>query len=150
MRFLGRGTSIRTLLGSEPDVRWVAWTPVLEAVTTDPTLGSGSSVGGFYTRIGDLIVIRGVILFGTSGASAGSGVYFINSPVPIDSETQRFSGSCFTFISGTGRTGVTDLDVANDRFSFWTDGAAGQVAHNIPAAWGNNSQLHFDASFKPG
>lgn len=58
-----------------------SYTPVLTASTTNPTLGSGSVSQGRYTLWnGNWCAIRGVIQFGTSGVSAGSGQYFIGLP----------------------------------------------------------------------
>lgn len=56
-----------------------SWTPTLGALTTTPTLGTGSSQLGSYTRIGDIVVATFYIKFGTSGVAAGSGGYFIGS-----------------------------------------------------------------------
>lgn len=59
---------------------FIAWTPVLTASTTNPTLGTGSSQTGVYMRIGRLIFAQGRILWGTGG-TAGSGTYAISVPV---------------------------------------------------------------------
>jgi hypothetical protein len=59
-----------------------AFTPVLTAVTTNPTLGSGSVVAGRYTLWGGkFCTYMGHIAFGTSGVNAGSGNYLISLPV---------------------------------------------------------------------
>ena len=129
---------------------WTPWTPTLEAVTTSPTLGSGSSVVGSYCQIGDYTVARFGVIFGSSGVSAGSGVYFVAAPTPIHADSQRFAGSGFAFISGSGRTTICDLDVANDRIQFWTDNTASNVAHNVPATWVANAQLHADVIYRTG
>jgi hypothetical protein len=59
-----------------------AFTPVLTATTTNPTLGSGSVVAGRYTLWGGkFCTYMGMITFGTSGVGAGSGQYLISLPV---------------------------------------------------------------------
>lgn len=61
---------------------WVAYTPVLTASTTNPTLGTGSSAVGRYRQFGKTVLCRGEFRFGTSGISAGSGQYSMSLPVP--------------------------------------------------------------------
>lgn len=74
---------------------WTSYTPTLTASTTNPTLGSGSTQAGAYTRIGRIIIGRARIQFGTSGVAVGSGTYRISIPVaPI---------SAGEVIVGTGR-----------------------------------------------
>ena len=58
-----------------------SWTPTLTATTTNPTLGTGSSVSGRLFRQGSMVTVWARIQFGTSGVAAGSGVYIINLPV---------------------------------------------------------------------
>lgn len=53
------------------------FTPTLEATTTNPTLGTGSTALGVATRLGRLAIIHIKIRFGTSGTAAGSGDYLI-------------------------------------------------------------------------
>jgi len=55
-------------------------TPALTAVTTNPTLGSGSSALSVYLKVGLLVIYRFSITFGTSGVNAGSGVYRVSVP----------------------------------------------------------------------
>ena len=64
---------------------YTTYTPTLTGSTTDPTLGSGSSVSGFYKRLGRWVRGKAVITFGTSGVVAGSGDYGLLLPVqPAD------------------------------------------------------------------
>lgn len=60
---------------------YVAYTPVLTASTTNPTLGTGAVVTGSYCVIGDMVHYIAYIKFGTSGVSAGSGEYYVSLPV---------------------------------------------------------------------
>lgn len=60
---------------------WETWTPALTASTTSPTLGTGSTVAGKYTRINKLVVANFSITFGTSGVAAGTGTYRISVPI---------------------------------------------------------------------
>jgi hypothetical protein len=74
------GTTWRTsVLGSGLQT----YTPVLTAATTNPTLGTGSSVAGEFERFGDWVVGAVEIVWGTSGVAAGSGFYEISLPVAM-------------------------------------------------------------------
>lgn len=63
----------------------VTYTPVLTALTTNPTLGTGGSTTGRYYRIGKLVIGHFGVFFGTAGAAAGSGEYRVSIPVTIAS-----------------------------------------------------------------
>lgn len=60
---------------------WATYTPALTATTTNPTLGTGSTIAGTYQQMGKWIVGTAEIVFGTSGVAAGSGNYNISLPV---------------------------------------------------------------------
>lgn len=94
-----------------------SFTPTLEASTTNPTLGSGSSSVGQYSQHGGLIMGRLAISFGTSGVAAGSGTYFLIMPVPI-----LTSGAPVPLSIGGG--GITDSSGADDRLVrlYWLTG----------------------------
>lgn len=63
-----------------------SFTPVLNAVTSNPTLGSGSQVSGRYVVHGGWVFAVVRITFGTSGVNAGSGEYRIPLPVTAGSD----------------------------------------------------------------
>lgn len=67
---------------------FTSYTPTLTASTTNPTLGSGSAATGYYKQIGRLVFGYLEISFGSSGASAGSGVYGLLLPVEPVNRTQ--------------------------------------------------------------
>lgn len=60
---------------------YTSYTPTLTAITTPPTLGTGSSAVGYYKRLGRWVRGKAVITFGTSGVVAGSGYYGLLLPV---------------------------------------------------------------------
>ena len=60
-----------------------SYTPALTAVTTNPTLGTGSFAGARYQLIQKRAFVEGAIYFGSSGAAAGSGNYRINVPSAV-------------------------------------------------------------------
>lgn len=58
-----------------------SYTPTLTASTTSPTMGSGSSLTGYYKRLGRRVEGYAVVMFGSSGVAAGSGYYGLSLPV---------------------------------------------------------------------
>lgn len=61
----------------------LTYTPVLGASTTAPTLGTGSTATGLYQQSGlhGLVTGHCDIKAGTSGTTAGSGIYTVSLPV---------------------------------------------------------------------
>lgn len=60
---------------------YTSYTPTLTGLSSNPTLGSGSSATGYYRRLGHRVTGYVNITFGSSGAAAGSGAYLILLPV---------------------------------------------------------------------
>ena len=69
---------------------WESYTPALTATTTNPTLGTGSSLGGAYARIQTMVVGWAYFAFGSSGTSNGSGDYRVS--LPVTAKTSSNSG----------------------------------------------------------
>jgi hypothetical protein len=60
-----------------------AYTPILTANGTNPTLGTtGALIQGYYFRMFDLVFTWGQFIFGT-GMNKGSGEYAISLPFPV-------------------------------------------------------------------
>jgi hypothetical protein len=72
---------------------WTSYTPVLTASTTNPTLGTGSTVIGSYAQIKNVVIYRFYIGFGTSGVNAGSGFYYVSLPVAANQFGNFFTAS---------------------------------------------------------
>lgn len=64
---------------------WTPYTPTLTAVTTNPTLGTGSVVEGSYQQVGKKVVARANIKWGSTGLAVGSGRYRVSLPVTAKS-----------------------------------------------------------------
>lgn len=60
-----------------------AYTPALTAVTTNPTLGTGSFAEARYQLLQKRAFVEGAIFFGTVGAVAGVGNYRISVPSAV-------------------------------------------------------------------
>ena len=62
-----------------------AYTPQLSTNTgTNPVLGVGGFIRGYYYRIWDQVYSWGEFRFGSSGTSLGSGSYLVSTPLPAD------------------------------------------------------------------
>lgn len=131
------------------DVLWESYTPVLTAVTTNPTLGAGSSASGRFCKLGTLGIIQASFSFGT-GAAAGSGTYRISLPSAIKFRVGALNtggpaGSVFVYDSSSGihRTGIVRPDLTNGVLNIVADsGATAMVSNSIPWVWADNDQIH--------
>src|SRR5262245_2307147 len=100
---------------------WSSYTPQLTASSSNPTLGSGSVQNGRFTQIGKLIIVHIRVHFGSSGAAAGSGTYFISVPVTGTFFEENFqtigSGNLFDSSANTNKISNPQWDsTSRDRF----------------------------------
>lgn len=135
---------------------WVAvrgasgtWTPSLTATTTNPTLGTGSSVAGSYVYASSLLWCAFGVTFGTSGVAAGSGNYQVTG-FPANPVSGRAS-----FLAGRGRLSdsagavvayldiiVNDSGVATFRYqATWPTGTETYVTNSTPWTWNASDRL---------
>lgn len=133
-----------------------AYTPALTATTTNPTLGTGGSVSGYYTRNGQLVTGVARIEFGTSGTNAGSGFYLVSLPVAVWSSAYWASGS-----SGAGSAVGTFAvraeggpSAAHGVLQLRSTTTVGMYAHGsgvvggaLPAAFAANSRISIQFSY---
>jgi hypothetical protein len=107
---------------------WTAYTPVLTAATTNPTVGNGSIIGRFYT-IGKTVLFAMEFVFGST-STAGSGAWSFSLP-PLHNVTNA-SGTPVFVASANG-------SVAGNRFH--ADGTLAPTASTFqlfaPTATGN-------------
>ena len=114
----------------------MAYTPILTAVTTDPTLGTGSSSIGYYSLVGTTVTAWATIEFGTSSA-AGSGELRFSLPLPATAPygADGFPvGVATVFTSGTGVFTIYQLFAAGNDTSncrLLLDGATGFASGSI-------------------
>lgn len=82
------------------------YTPVLQATTTSPTMGTGSSMLGDYLLHQGFVTVGFTALFGTSGVAAGSGTYRLTLPsglgIDADWQDNRATGQAFASDSSVG------------------------------------------------
>jgi hypothetical protein len=124
-----------------------AYTPTLQAGTTNPTLGTGSTASMRYSRTQKTVKGYFDITFGTSGTNAGSGTYSITLPVAASSNYNGQSIGRATLYDSSGSSyGIVDIipnsDIAIFRYaSAWPFGTLTAVTHAVPWAWGASDYL---------
>jgi hypothetical protein len=91
------------------------YTPTLTAVTTNPTLGTGSSAVGWWQRNGHFITGETLFTFGTAGVAAGSGAYMISLPFAPDLSLMSSSSIVPGATSQLGTAFFRDSDTAANR-----------------------------------
>lgn len=122
------------------------YTPTLTAETVNPTLGTGATQDGQIWLNGNRVEIWFGITFGTSGAAAGTGTYYLPLPTAYPPRAGLLDtpvGEARLIDSGTTEEdAMIVLDVANDRVRMQGDvGAGGLVTDAIPWVWANNDSI---------
>ena len=131
------------------------YTPALTAVTTNPTLGTGSFAEGRYQLIQKRAFVEGAIFFGSSGAAAGTGAYRISVPSAISIKSNNAqigfglfydSSAGFVFypmqafyISAT----TFSLVVASPAYT-----AASVLSSTVPVVPANSDQIRFTLCYE--
>lgn len=130
---------------------WTSYTPALTAATTNPTLGTGSVQSAEYRINGDMLECRGYIAFGTSGAAAGSGSYFISLPPGVSLVDgrpggARLIGSAIIKSAGAFTFGVIHGEATTSPFSlrWFNAGALTPVSSASPGAFTNNDSIAWE------
>lgn len=135
----------------QPLARWSDWdtyTPVLTATTTNPDLGTGATTFGKWFRQGTSATVAIFIEFGSSGASAGDGIYEISLPSACPVKSDWFgaqeiiggNGICIDNDAGTRRA-VHVKFVDADTIRLEADGLTGEVTHSNLIAWADNDTV---------
>lgn len=119
------------------------WTPFLRGTTTDPVMGTGAVLTGYYELVGSVCTVSCHINTGTTSYSTGSGTYFIN-PLP-------YAPSAAVVIVGQFATGAANPNpwlalvapgATNVTMKKWGT-TAGGVSVNMPTTDGVQNQ-NFD------
>jgi hypothetical protein len=125
-----------------------SYTPTLTAVTTNPTLGTGSVRSGRYLHVGsssghEWVIYQFDIKFGSSGAAAGSGTYFVDLPVAAAAtaplvvgagEARDISGNIVHVLS-------VRFDTTTQIAFYYSGGTGSRVSAAIPWTWANDDEL---------
>lgn len=125
------------------------WTPALTAVTTNPTLGSGSVQQGRYKVSQGWLKCHAYVQFGTSGAAAGSGIYELDMPSGLTLWTSSALGvGRWTAYDNSGNLSAAgEVAVASTtkvRLSYpatYPTGTPTNVSNAAPWTWANSDNI---------
>ena len=122
---------------------WTAYTPSLTASTTNPNIGSTGNIGGRYIQIGKTVIGQAKVVFGGTGVSAGSGVYYISLPVTALNAGQVEGQFFAQDESAAARQIGSAWSDTTTKLAFFYDGASGYpaVAASAPWTWAANDIL---------
>lgn len=134
------------------------YTPQLTASTTNPTLGTGSNIVGYYYKLFDDIWTWGQFRFGTSGASGGSGTYSITLPftatnfLGFSPEPIVGHGFFFDFSAPASSYAVLSVLSTASTLSFLvkadSGGSSRFVTNNSPAAVSTQDGISWFAKYQ--
>lgn len=130
-----------------------SWTPVLEAFTTNPTLGTGATQQGFIWLNGQLVNLWFWIRFGT-GSTPGSGTYEVPLPsaYPLHASLVDTTFGTHRLLddSVAGRQSG-EVGIGVDRqflyFRYHNGSASTVAAHNVPWTWADGDWILGHASY---
>lgn len=141
----------------DPGGVWVPSSATLTAAT-NPTLGTGGVSIGRYTRTGNTVTFRFQIIFGTTGAAAGSGTYQIMAPVGTANTTLGNTMPVGQFLlldySSSNRVwGVMTTNTTGTGFTMrvsptGTPGAASIVGAAIPWTWAASDVIEGSVTYE--
>jgi hypothetical protein len=132
-----------------PADAWISYTPSLTSSGTTPTLGTGSVATGKYKKIGKTVFGWAKIQFGSSGVSAGTGIYRISLPIVAASADDQVCGAgilqdssantAYTLVPHIPNTGYVQL------YQHQTSGATQVVFNDNPIniAASDRLMIHF-------
>ena len=140
---------------------WNTYTPTLTASTSNPTLGTGSSVAGEWRYLdnGDWVMAQGKIIFGTSGVAVGSGTYRVSLPVtpgqinPGAVNKMDCAGTIMLVDASTGNHLVGELHVADNNPSTimeitnLTASTASFVTNAFPWVWAASDEMYWSVIY---
>jgi hypothetical protein len=128
------------------------YTPTVTASTTNPTLGTGNVASARYTlRNGNWCDVRGVVKFGTSGVSAGTGAYSISLPFTSNANITGVNvgtGGVYLFDSSGPAAQQAVVFMQNTASTFSMLGNANQVAGTSPWTWAASDYITFTFSYE--
>lgn len=126
--------------------------PSLTAATTNPTLGTGGLAEGRYTLWGGKFChFSGTVQFGTSGANAGSGQYFLSLPFSTSNQIANGVRHIGTIAARDSSpvalfTGVCYAASNAATMSFMINNAL--VNNAAPITWAANDYISFSITYE--
>lgn len=127
---------------------WETYNPALTASTTNPTLGTGSTVSGRYGQVNKIVCGQGQINFGTSGVSGGSGFYYVSLPITAQSsgkvigQIQFYDASSVAVYTGTLITDTTT------RALMYVGNPASPTSNTAPFIWAASDFIRYTFQYE--
>jgi hypothetical protein len=134
---------------------WKSYTPVWTSSGTAPSIGN-SVAQGQYTKIGNLVVYQGQIVFGNT-ATFGTGNYRISFPVtPSVTWTNGRIGSYdgYDGSTGNGNQGICYFNGAADTYfqmfhhATFPTGTLSFVGQLVPWTWASTDELNWTVVYR--
>lgn len=136
-------TDVGTLAGA-----WTSWTPALTAVTTSPTLGTGSTAEGYYKQVGKLVVWWARLVFGT-GAAAGTGSYRVSLPVTAVTRTGAVFGQGILYDDSASTAALTVCKFVSTTTVEMLIGSATEVVSDAnPWTWAQSDYITLSGMYE--
>lgn len=137
-----------------------SYTPQLLATTTNPTLGTGGFIRGFYYKIFNQIFTWGEFRFGTASINAGTGIWSITLPFAANTligandtpARGQLLGSGLVWDDSSGSTRqpvITQLRTSTE-MEFGTIMGTGNdlVTATTPITWAINDGMFWNARYQ--
>lgn len=126
---------------------WTAFTPVMGATTTAPTLGTGSSSTGRYVRMGNTVHGWGRILVGSAATAVGTGDYTFTLPVNFRNAGYVLPLGNLFYVDVSGTSRVTSLQTSGAvNLTVGVDGT-GIISATSPGI-GVNDQIRYNFTYE--
>ena len=127
---------------------WETYTPALTALTTNPTLGTGSSVSGRYGQVNKIVCGQGQINFGTAGVAAGSGYYYVSLPITAQS-TGKVIGQFQFYDSSTLAVYLgTLISDTTTRSLMYYGNPSSTASDSAPFTWAANDFIRYTFQYE--
>lgn len=130
---------------------WTTYTPVLTAVTTNPTLGTSPTQEGYWCRLGNVIFGTARITFGTGSPTAGSGVYQISMPPAAPVQRSQVIGHGYIYDSNVPALWQCSLRMsgANAIMAVTATANTHNVTNAVPFTWAASDQIVLSFMYEP-
>jgi len=121
---------------------YTAFTPALQASTTNPSLGTGADRVGRFVQIGEFVQGWASITFGPSGVSAGSGTYRVTLPVAASSTSRvRVVGEGRIIDSSAGTSQLVAVEIPASQTAYVELRLPADVTNAVPWTWAANDVI---------
>jgi hypothetical protein len=127
---------------------WETYTPTLTASTTNPTLGTGSSVSGRYGQVNKIVCGQGQINFGSAGVVAGSGFYFVSLPITAQSSGKVIGQFQFYDASASAVYIGTLISDTTTRSLMYYNNPASVTTNAAPFVWAANDFIRYTFQYE--